>query len=239
MIKRNIYENDDEKSRKGEGNMDNMEFDLMAKKLYSAVISDVLDDLGYTYKNRVMQANIRPLYPNAVVVGKAVPVIAVDIYEIRDNPYKGEIEYVDSLKKDDVVVASTRGSDRYGFWGELLSTAAQVRGARGAVIDGYTRDVKKILELKFPVFTLGIKPLDSKGRSWIYDYNCPAECGGVLVYPGDIVFGDIDGVVVIPKEVAKETITEAFKKVQKENLTRKMLQEGAYLRDAYKKYGVL
>ena len=215
------------------------EFDLMERNLYSAVISDVLDDLGYTYRNRVMRRDIRPLYPEAVVAGRAAPVLATDIYEIRENPYEGEIAYVDSLEKDDVVIASTGGSDRYGIWGELLSTAARVRGARGAIIDGFTRDVKRILEMRFPVFASGINPLDSKGRGWIVDHDCPVQCGGVLVNPGDIVFGDIDGVVVIPKKDAHKAISIALKRAKKEDLTRKMLMEGAFLRDAYEKYGVL
>jgi regulator of RNase E activity RraA len=214
-------------------------FDRMTKKLYTAVVSDVLDDMGYTYKNRVMRSDVRPLYPEAVVAGRAVPVIITDVYQVRENPYEGEINYVDNLKKDDVVVASQGGSDRYGFWGELLSTAARARGARGAIVSGFTRDVKKIIEMKFPVFTSGIRPLDSKGRSKIVDYNCPIECSGVPVNPGDIIFGDVDGVVVIPTEVSDEVISKAFKKAQKENMTRDMLLQGAFLKDAYEKYGVL
>jgi regulator of RNase E activity RraA len=99
--------------------------------------------------------------------------------------------------------------------------------------------VKKIIEMKFPVFTSGIRPLNSKGRGWIIDYNCPVECGGVMVNPGDIIFGDLDGVVVIPQKDANEVISRAFEKVEKENLTRKMLMQGFSLRSAYEKYSVL
>lgn len=212
-------------------------FDLMERKLYSAVISDVLDDMGF--RNQAMREDIRPLYPEAVVVGWAMPVLSTDIFEIKEEPYKGEIDAVDSLKKNDVLVACTNRSTRTGFWGELLSTASRARGARGAVIDGFTRDVRKIIEMRFPVFATGVKPVNSKGRSMVIDYNCPVECGDVLVNPGDIVFGDMDGVVVIPKEVADEVISKALEKVEKEDLTRKALLEGRLLGDVYAEYGVL
>jgi regulator of RNase E activity RraA len=121
----------------------------------------------------------------------------------------------------------------------LLSTAARARGARGAVIDGLVRDVKKIEELGFPVFAAGIKPVDSRGRGIVIDCNVRVDCGGVLVSPGDLVFADYDGVVVIPAEVLPDVIRLADEKVTRENHTREELTSGAYLRDVYEKYGVL
>jgi regulator of RNase E activity RraA len=163
----------------------------------------------------------------------------VDVYEVYENPYQTEIEAVDSLTPGDVMVAATGRSTRTAFWGELLSTAAKARGARGAIIDGYTRDVRRIAEMKFPVFATGMKPVDSAGRGYVMEFGRPVCCGEVVVNTGDIVFGDIDGIVSIPKEVEGEVISRALEKVKKENLTRTELQRGSFLRDVYAKYGTL
>lgn len=209
----------------------------MEEKLCSSVISDILDERGF--REQAMREYIRPLYPEAVVSGRAVTALAVDVYEAKGIPYEMEIEVVDSLRKGDVIVLCTNRSRRAALWGELLSTASQARGARGAIIDGFTRDVKRIIEMKFPVFATGVRPIDSRGRTEIIDYNCPVECGGVLVNPGDIVFGDVDGVVIIPKAEARDIIEGALEKVGRENLTRMELEKGALLRDVYQKYGTL
>lgn len=212
-------------------------FDTMQDKLYASVISDILDSLGA--RDQVMRADICPMYQGAVVVGRAYTILSADIYELRDDPYRGEIEAVDSLKPNDVLVVCTNRSTRTCFWGELLSTAARARGARGAIIDGYTRDVRQITAIKFPIFATGRKLVDSAGRSIVIDHSCPISCGDVLVKTGDIVFGDIDGVVVIPKELEKEVIPLALEKVGKENLLRDELLKGAMLAEAYAKHKVL
>lgn len=212
-------------------------FDMMRDKLNAAVLSDILDSLGT--REQAMRADIRPIYQGAIVVGRAYTALTADIYKIIDAPYKGEIEAVDSLKPNDVMVVCTNRSTRTCFWGELLSTAARARGACGIVIDGYTRDVAQITAMKFPTFATGMSVVDSAGRSIVVDHGCPVNCGDVLVNPGDIVFGDIDGVVVIPKELEKKVIPLALEKVGKENLVRNELLKGVMLRDAYDKYGVL
>jgi len=212
-------------------------FDMMRDKLNAAVISDVLDSLGA--RKQAMRADIRPIYQGAIVVGRAYTALTADIYKIIDDPYKGEIEAVDSLKPNDVMVVCTNRSTRTCFWGELLSTAAQARGARGIVIDGYTRDVAQITAMQFPTFATGMSVVDSANRSIVVDHGCPVNCGDVLVNTGDILFGDIDGVVVIPKELEKEVIPRALEKVGKENLVRNELLKGAMLRDAYDKYKTL
>ena len=212
-------------------------FDIMQKKLSAALISDTLDSLGV--REQAMRADICPIYQGAVVVGRAYPVISADVFELRENPYGDEIEAIDSLKANDVVVWCTNRSTRTGTWGELLATAARARGARGAIIDGYTRDVTQVTTMKFPTFATGRKVVDSAGRSIVIDHGCPASCGDVLVNPGDIIFGDIDGVTVIPHELKGEVITLALEKVEKENLTRDELLKGALLRDVYNKYKVL
>ena len=212
-------------------------FDAMQGKLYAAVISDILDSLGA--RDQAMRADICPVYPGAVVVGRAYPVLSADTFQPDDDPYRGEIEAVDSLKADDVVVWGTNRSTRTCVWGELLSTAAQARGARGAIIDGYTRDVPQITAMNFPTFSTGRKPVDSAGRSIVIGHDCPVCCGDVLVNPGDIIFADIDGVVVIPRKLGKQVITLALEKVEKENLVRNELLTGAMLRDVFDKHRVL
>jgi 4-hydroxy-4-methyl-2-oxoglutarate aldolase len=137
------------------------------------------------------------------------------------------------------LVAYAPATAKAALWGGILSMAARVRGARGVVIEGMTRDVKQITSMAFPVFASGISPLDSKGRLRVFAYRCAIECGGVLVEPGDIIFGDADGVVVIPQDVAVETVTEALHKVEAEHLTAEALQKGLLLRDVYAKHGVL
>jgi regulator of RNase E activity RraA len=214
-----------------------LDFDTLGYKLYSGVISDVLDGMGFT--EQTMSSDIRPLYPEAVVVGRAATMLSADVYELEVDTLEGEINAVDALKEGEVLLATTNGSKRAALWGELLSTASRARGSRGAIIDGLTRDVHQIIEMKFPVFASGIRPVSSKGRCRIIDYGCKIVCGGVHVNPGDLVFGDIDGVVVVPKEVIVEVVNNSLEVVDKENLTRDELKKGALLRDVYEKYGTL
>jgi regulator of RNase E activity RraA len=207
-------------------------FRHIEENLYTAVVSDSLDELGY--RDQALREFIRPLSPHDHFAGWARTVACVDTYHIPNDPYA-----LDSILPGEVVIAGTAGSVQNAPWGELLSTAARARGARGAVIDGLVRDVKKIWALQFPVFARGIKPVDSKGRGVILDYNVPIECAGVRVAPGDLVFADYDGVIVVPAEVLPQVVQLATEKVEKENGSRNDLMAGAYLRDVFDKYGVL
>jgi 4-hydroxy-4-methyl-2-oxoglutarate aldolase len=207
------------------------------ENLYTAVVSDALDQLGV--RNQAMREYLRPLHARCTFAGWARTISCVDVYHIPDDPYALEIEAIDSLLPGEVAVVGTSKSTRNAPWGELLSTAAKARGARGAVIDGLVRDVSKIEELGFPVFAAGIKPVDSMGRGIVTAYNVPVECGEVLVHAGDFVFGDRDGVVVVPREMARQIIELAADKVRRENHSRAELMKGAYLRDVFAKYGVL
>lgn len=212
-------------------------FEHIEKNLYTAVVSDSLDEIGY--RDQAMRKDFRPLDPDFKCAGWARTIQCQDVFEIPDDPYGLEIEAIDSLLLGEIAVVSTGDSERNAPWGELLSTASQTRGARGAIIGGMVRDVKKIIELAFPVFATGIKPVDSKGRGVVTDYNIPIDCGGVSVWPGDLVFADIDGVVVVPSAAVKEVIAMATDKVTRENHSRKELMDGGYLADVYRKYGVL
>lgn len=220
-----------------DGRVSSGNFTSMGEKLYAAVIADVLDELGL--RQQAMHRSLRPVGPGMIVVGRAFTVLATDVYEVPENPYEKELEAVDRLSEGDIMVATTNGSTSSGFWGELLTTAAKSKGARGAIIDGLTRDSAQILEIGFPLFARGYCPLDSKGRADVISYGSPIECGGVPVRTGDIVFGDNDGVVVIPEEVAEETLRKAEEKVSGENEMRKALQDGMGVVEAFNKYGIL
>jgi len=218
-------------------NSDQEKFILIKERLYTAVISDVLDELGHV--KQVMRHDIRPLHPDFVVVGRARTAFWINEYKIRDNPYKYEIKLIDSLRPGEVTVNSTDFSGQIAPWGELLSTASKMRGSTGAIVDAFTRDVKKIIEMNFPVFSRGIKPLDSKGRGYMQAYDIEIKCGDIVVKPYEIVFGDYDGIVVIPREIEDEVLSRALNKVSGENNTRKELLNGKFLEDVFKKYGVL
>lgn len=212
-------------------------FDFMARELYVSVVSDVLDSLGY--REQAMDATIRPIYRDAIVVGRAHTVLSTDVYRMPEDAYSAEIAAIDSLQPNDVLVAATNKSVRTCFWGELLSTAARARGARGAVIDGHVRDVRRIEQMDFPVFATGLRPVDSAGRGLVIAHGVPVACGGVLVHPGEIIFGDSDGLVVIPRAVEEAAITRAREKVAGENRARADLARGDLLRAVYDRYGVL
>jgi regulator of RNase E activity RraA len=211
--------------------------DILRNELYVAVVSDVLDANGLLHQ--AMEERLRPLAPDMRLIGRAHTVLTADVYERPAEPYRLEIESVDALKPGDVMVASTNHSRRTCFWGELLSTAAVARGATGCAIDGHTRDALRIMEMGFPVFTTGFRPVDSSSRSQVVAYGCPVEVGGVIVHPGDIIFGDFDGIVVIPPDKLETVVTAAHKKVTSENSSRDMLRQGATLREVYDRFGVL
>jgi 4-hydroxy-4-methyl-2-oxoglutarate aldolase len=207
------------------------------KSLYTAVVSDALDEVGV--RNQAMREYLRPVHAQCTFAGWARTISCSDVYHVSDDPYGIEIEAVDSLLPGEVAVIGTQKSVRNAPWGELLSTAARARGSRGAVVDGLIRDVRKIEELGFPVFASGIKPVDSMGRGIVTAYNVPVECGEVLVNPGDFIFADFDGVVVIPGALVQQVIELATEKARRENNSRTELMKGAYLRDVFNKYGVL
>jgi 4-hydroxy-4-methyl-2-oxoglutarate aldolase len=207
--------------------------------LYAAVLSDVLDELGY--RHQVLPPWVRPLDDRLVLCGRARTGLYRDVYHVPPghNPYELEIALIDDLKPGEVPVLGCGRSGRIAPWGELLSTASMARGAHGCITDGLVRDVRAIRELRFPVFHGGIGPLDSKGRGEVCAIDVPIECAGVSVNPGDLVFGDADGVVVVPQPVVTQAVSKALEKVEGEDRTRDELKQGARLGEVFKKYGIL
>ena len=211
----------------------------IAQTLYTAVLSDVLDELGF--REQAMPPSIRPLDDDLVMVGRARTGVYREVYSVvpGDNPYALEIALVDDLKPGDVVVLGCGGSTRIAPWGELLSTAARARGAAGCLTDGLVRDIKPIRRMRFPVFHAGVAPLDSKGRGKVAEIDVPIQCAGVAVSPGDLVVGDADGVIVIPRAVEAVALDRAFAKVRGENATREELERGTKLADVFARHGIL
>lgn len=208
-------------------------------KLFTAVLSDVLDAAGR--RSQAMRSGIRPLDDSLVMVGRARTGLYMDVYHAQagENPYELEIRLVDDLKPDEVVVLAAGASGRIAPWGELLSTASRARRAAGCVTDGLVRDVRAIRALQFPVFAGGIGPLDTKGRGKVMAIDVPVECGGVEVRPGDLVFGDADGVVVVPREIEGATLRAGLEKVSGEDRTRAALERGEKLADVFARHGIL
>jgi 4-hydroxy-4-methyl-2-oxoglutarate aldolase len=209
--------------------------------LYAAAVSDTLDELGY--RHQAMHQRLRPLLPDIKrcgFVGRARTFLWKETDRIAaEDPYGLEIDGMDSLKPGDVAVHSTDASGTNAPWGELMSTIAAHNGAVGCVCDSQIRDCVRIIEMNFPVYCTGIRPVDSKGRGRVEAFDVPIQCGGVSVNPGDLIFADFDGVVVIPRSIEQQVIRMALEKAGKENLSRQELLEGKTLREVYEKYGVL
>ena len=213
--------------------------DLIREKLFTSVLSDTLDQLGYP--NQAMRQQIRPLDEEKVLLGRARTGYYMEVFHVPpgENPYLLEIQLIDDLKPGEVPVLGCGHSGRIAPWGELLSTASAARGAVGCVTDGLVRDIRAIRKMGFPVFHGGIGPLDSKGRGKVMAIDVPIECGGVRVEPGDLVFGDADGVVAIPRRIEEQVIAAALAKVEGEDATRAALQRGDKLLEVFQRFGIL
>ncbi len=216
-------------------------FGAIPRGFYAAAISDALDSLGY--RNQVMHARLRPLLQDQTAPGfigraRTVQWMAMN-YVVEEDPYGLEIEVVDSLKQGDVMVHSTDHTGSNTPWGELMSTAAVLRGAVGCICDSNIRDCTRIKEMGFPVYYSGIRALDSKGRGRVQAYDVPIMCGEVLVNPQDVIFADFDGVVVIPSAIAGKVVELATLKSAKEKGVRDELKRGKSLREVYETYKVL
>jgi regulator of RNase E activity RraA len=210
---------------------------MMRESLYSAVVSDALDALGYTHQSP--RVSLRPFTTDKLLVGRCKTTLWVTMYHTDPRPYELELQAVDSCRPDDVLIAAAGGSTHSGVWGELLSTAARNRGCVGAIVDGAIRDIAKMRAMAFPVFARGACVYDSQNRQRVVDLDVVVEIEGVKFAPGDLVFADEDGVVVVPQSVEKQAIAAAWKKVHDENVTRDAIKAGMKAAEAYQKYGVL
>jgi 4-hydroxy-4-methyl-2-oxoglutarate aldolase len=216
-----------------------VDFQWVRERLYVPVVCDILDELGY--RSQAMHQRVRPLdHQNCIIVGRARTLRWMETdYIVEEDPYGLEIEAMDSLKPGDVVVHSTDSGCTNAPWGELMSTVAKRNGSVGCICDSLIRDCQKIIKMGFPVFHTGIRPVDSKGRGLVVAYDVPVRCGDVLVHPGELVFADFDGIVVIPREVESEVLRVAAEKVGMENASRRALLAGRKLRDVFDEFGVL
>ncbi|MDD6266007.1 MAG: RraA family protein [Clostridia bacterium] len=219
-------------------NNDKQIFAMMREYLYTAVVGDIMDTMGY--EHQFLPPQIRPLRDDMVVVGRAMTVTECDANtpEAKAMPKFGKMfEALDNLKEDEVYICSGC-SPTYAVLGELMSMRAKYLKSSGAVLNGYLRDTHGILKLDYPVFTYGCYAQDQGPRGVVTDYRKPLQVGDVLVNPGDIVFGDIDGVVIIPKTIEKEVLTKAYEKAVGEKTVANLLKNGVSSYDAFKQYGI-
>ena len=208
-------------------------------KLYSAVLSDILDSMGYL--NQVLSPGIRPLDESSILCGWARVGIYLPIYHDDElvKVYENELKLIDSLQPDEVPVLICHGLKHIAPWGELLSTRARYLQSAGCLTDGSVRDVRFIREMKFPVFTGGITPVDTKYRGKLAWYDVPGKIHGVDVKSGDLVFGDVDGVLIIPRENVELVLEKAFQKVSDENMVREKIISGESLEKIFADHGIL
>jgi regulator of RNase E activity RraA len=211
-------------------------FELIARNLYTPVIGDILDNLGFFHQ--FLPVEIKPIAPQMTVVGRAMPVIVGDVFGAQRKPFGRLTEALDQLQPGEIYLAKS-GRAQCAAWGEILTATAKMRGASGAVIDGFHRDTPQILSQDWPVFSSGSYAQDSGVRSVVLDYRVPIEIGGVSIQTGDLIVGDRDGVLVIPQAVELEVIERALEKAKAENIVRKAIEGGMSSTDAFEHFGIL
>jgi 4-hydroxy-4-methyl-2-oxoglutarate aldolase len=206
-------------------------------RLYSSVVSDALDSIGH--HDQVMDYAVKPLQREMVVAGRARTAWACEIRQAPKEPWLLARQIISSLTPGDVVVVAVRETRNSANWGELMSTAALVKGCRGFVSDGLMRDSRRVIKLGFPAFCIGLTPADDQYRTEWTSIDRPVRCGGVEVRPGDYLLGDQDGVVVIPAEAIEDVLRRAEAKVSKEDTSRSELERGLPINEVYQKHGTL
>lgn len=220
-------------------------FALVQRELFTSVVGDVMDKLDL--QHQFLPPRIQPLRQDMVVLGRAMPALSVDVFAERiagsanrlmDKSFGLMLEALDDLRKNEVYV-NTGSSPRNALWGELMSTRARQLGSRGAVLNGYVRDTKAILNMSFPTFAFGSYGQDSAPRCKVVDFRIPIEVGQVRVRPADIIFGDIDGVLLVPVEVEDEVFTRALEKARGEKLVKKAIEKGSSAVEAFEKFGIM
>jgi regulator of RNase E activity RraA len=224
---------------------DDQLFELIQRELFTCVVGDVMDKLNL--QHQFLPPQIQPLHPDMVLVGRAMPVLSVDVFtekiegtanSLMNKSFGLMLEALDDLKPNEIYL-NTGASPRQAIWGELMSTRARKLGSRGAVLNGYIRDTKAILNMNFPTFGFGSYGQDSAPRYKVVDFRIPIEVGSVRVRPGNILFGDIDGVLCVPAEAETEVFTKALEKARGEKLVRKAIEEGSSAVEAFEKFGIM
>lgn len=224
---------------------DNELFKIAKDELFVALVGDVMDKMGLLHQ--FLPQQIKPLVPEMVVIGRAMPVLEADVFAeklegtaspIMAKPFGIMFEALDSLKQNDVYICSG-SSYNYALWGGLMSTRAMKLNASGAVVNGFSRDTNEIIRLDFPTFSAGTFAQDQGPRGKVIDYNLPIEFGGIPVEPGDVVYGDRDGVVIVPKNAVEEAFTLALEKARGEKTVQKALENGMSTVEAFETFGIM
>lgn len=215
---------------------DNELFEIFRSELYTSVVGDILDRLNCFHQ--FLPPALQPIRLQDKLVGRSMPVLMIDVFGPQKKPFGKLTEALDQLQPNDVYVASG-GEMRCAYWGEILTATAKKRGAAGAVINGYYRDTSRVMEQNWPVFSRGRFGADSQVRTQVVDYRCNIEVGNVWIQPGDLIFGDCDGVVVIPQKYEEEVVSRSLEKSRGEKLVRKEIENGMSSTDAFRKYGIL
>jgi regulator of RNase E activity RraA len=218
-------------------------FSIIKKELYTAVVGDIMDKLGWL--NQFLPPQIKPLRQDMFLVGRAMTVLEADVFSddgnqnpILKKPFGLMLEALDDLKKNEVYICAG-ASPTYALWGELMSTRAIKLGAAGAVVDGYSRDTNGILDLNFPTFSYGCYAQDQAPRGKVIDFRVHINIKGVSIKPGDIVLGDVDGVCIVPREIEAEVFKLAIEKARGEKMVQKKIEEGMSAKDAFEQYGIM
>ncbi|HEV2275527.1 MAG TPA: RraA family protein [Acidobacteriaceae bacterium] len=211
-------------------------FQTILQTLYTPVLGDVMDALGHTHQ--FLPQPVQAIKTGMRLVGRAMPVQIADVWGKQSDPFGLMTEALDQIEPGEVYVA-TGGSQNCAAWGEILTATARTRGGVGAVVDGFHRDTPRVLEQEWPVFSRGRYAQDAGVRSKVMDYRCPVEIAGVRIEPGDLIFGDIDGVLVVPHAIEEEAIARALEKARGEKVVRREIEAGMSSTDAFRKYGIL
>ena len=209
---------------------------LVRERLNTPVLGDVLDQLGRVHQ--FLPAPIRALAPGMTVAGRAMPVLVADVFGVQQKPFGRLTEALDSLAPGDVYIARGSRTD-CAAWGEILTATARTRGAAGAIIDGFHRDTDRVLAQGWPVFSRGAYGQDAGVRAAVTDVRVAIEVGQVTVNPGDLVVGDADGVLVVPRDVEDEALERAFAKIELEHSVRESIESGSTATAAFDRFGVL
>ncbi|WP_413730357.1 RraA family protein [Sodalis sp. RH22] len=219
-------------------------FALAREKLFVALVGDILDTMGL--QHQYLHPHLKPVDPAAVILGRAMPVLEADFFDTQyegHNPLSAQpfglmFQALDDLQKDEVYICAG-GSHRYAQFGGLMATRALYCGAAGAVVHGFHRDTNEILKLRFPVASFGSYAQDQGPRGKVVDWRVPIELDGIKVMPGDVIYGDRDGVLVVPAAAVDDAFHGAFEKAKGENNVLEALRQGMRTTDAFAKFGIM